>query len=51
MERKQSFQSGRVWLNVFETQDGQSIVTIRGKDGQCQQGAEDSEDEPIGEGM
>jgi len=28
MERKQSFQSGRVWLNVFGTEDGQSIVTI-----------------------
>jgi len=28
MKKKKSFQSGRVWLNVFETDDGQDIVTI-----------------------
>ena len=28
MKRIKSFQSGRVWLNVFETDDGQEIVTI-----------------------
>ena len=28
MEKIKSFQSGRVWLNVFKTDDGQEIVTI-----------------------
>ena len=28
MEKKKSFQSGRIWLNVFETDNGQEIVTI-----------------------
>jgi len=28
MKKINSFQSGRVWLNVFETDDGQGIVTI-----------------------
>ena len=28
MEKKKNFQSGRIWLNVFETANGQEIVTI-----------------------
>ena len=28
MKKINSFQSGRVWLNVFEADDGQNIVTI-----------------------
>jgi hypothetical protein len=28
MEKKKSFQSGRIWLNIFETDNGQEIVTI-----------------------
>ena len=28
MEKIKSFQSGRVWLNVFKTESGQEIVTI-----------------------
>ena len=28
MKKIKSFQSGRVWVNVFETDDGQNIMTI-----------------------
>jgi hypothetical protein len=28
MKKKKSFQSGRIWLNVFEADNGQEIVTI-----------------------
>jgi len=28
MEKKKSIQCGRIWLNVFTTQDRQSLVTI-----------------------
>ena len=28
MIRKQCFNSGRIWLNVYETDDGHDIVTI-----------------------
>jgi hypothetical protein len=28
MEKKKSFQSGRIWLNIFEADNGQEIVTI-----------------------